>query len=517
MSIRNRLLVFFIVQHLFFLGMAIVMFQFILRPHNLETEQSQAKDKIAQITNVFDSEISHLNLISTDWAVWDDTYAFVQDRNQDYIDSNFPEDLLDDMKLNRIEIFDRSGKSVYSRDNADLDISPLMQDSMRLKKEFLFLDPDAQNEKKSGVVPFGNKAALVSISPILQGDRKGPSVGVIIMIRIIDEDIIENIKKSTNALVSLLEAEASPLYKDNEDNAFFTEIIDDKNLLAYGYLKGLDGQVTMLIRAALKREFAIHSEAMIITLFIFASILGVISLIASLYLMRRGVSQPLSTLVEHISKIRNNEDYTKCDLDKRADEIGMMAKEFNLLLEKLNRTNEALLKVARIDALTGLPNRLDMEEKFQRIKDLSVREGMEFTILLLDIDYFKNYNDTYGHVKGDEVLMRIAQEIERSSMRPGDYFARYGGEEFIALLENTDKKGSITVAQRILKNIENLNIEHRSSLLEKKAISISIGCFSVVAQAGDTKESLINKADEALYKAKEEGRDSYSVYGENEA
>lgn len=516
MSIRNKLILFFIVQHLFFLLIAVVMFEFILRPHNLETEKISAKEKISQVRNVFDSEMRHLSLISTDWAIWDDTYAFVQDRNKEYIESNFPEGLLDDMKLNRVEIFDLSGKSVYSRDNAGLDMRPLMQDSQRLKKEFILSDVKTQGEKKSGIMAFGDKIALVSISAILQGDRKGPPVGVVLMIRIIGEEMITNINNSTHADVALLETEDFPLYKEYQDQGFFTEIVDADKLLAFGYLRGLDDKVSIVIQASLRREFAIQSEELILFLFIFAGILGFVSLIASLFLMQRGISKPLSALVRHISKIRNNENYTKCELDRREDEIGLMAKEFNQLLEKLNRTNETLLKVARIDALTGLPNRLDMEEKFQRIKNISIREGMEFTILMLDIDYFKNYNDTYGHVKGDEVLTLVGQEMRKSSMRPGDYFARYGGEEFIALLENTGTKGSKVVAERILKNIEKLRIEHKSSLLSKKIISLSIGCVSVTAKKGDIQESLINMADEALYRAKAKGRDQYHLYDEKE-
>lgn len=512
MSIRNKLIVFFIVQHLFFLLIAVVMFEFILRPHNLETEKISAKEKIAQIRNVFDSEMRHLSLISTDWAIWDDTYAFVQDRNKEYIESNFPEGLLDDMKLNHVEIFDLSGKSVYSRDNAGLDMRPLMQDSQRLKKEFILSDIKTQGEKKSGMMAFGDKIALVSISAILQGDRKGPPVGVIVMIRIIGAEMITNINNSTHADVTLLKIEDFPLYKEHQDQGFFTEIVDADKLLAFGYLKGLDDKTSLVIQAGLRREFAIQSEELILFLFIFASILGFVSLIASLFLMRKSISQPLSNLVEHISKIRNNENYTHYELLKRDDEIGLMAKEFNLLLDKLNKTNEALSKAARVDPLTGLPNRLDMEEKFQRIKDISIREGMEFTILMVDIDYFKNYNDTYGHVKGDETLRRIGQELNRSSMRPGDYFARYGGEEFIALLENTDKDGAMIVIERVLKNIEDLHIEHQSSLLEKKIISTSIGCLSTVAKKGDTKEYFINMADEALYRAKANGRAQYYVY-----
>ena len=102
---------------------------------------------------------------------------------------------MDDLKLSHIEIFDVYGRSVYVRDNAELDMSPLMQDTNTLKKEFFFFNIKDQSAKKFGIMSFGDKIALISICPILQGDRKAPSFGVIVMIRIADTEMIENIKK----------------------------------------------------------------------------------------------------------------------------------------------------------------------------------------------------------------------------------------------------------------------------------------------------------------------------------
>lgn len=511
MTIRKKLLTFFLVQHFIFLMTALILYSLVIRPHNLEMEKKYSQEKISQISNVLHSEMKHLNLVNIDWSVWDDTYAYVQERNDEYIERNFSEDLLDDMNLNHIEIFDISGKSIYRKNDGQLDISSLMQDPKTLRKEFLFAD---EKESKYGIMAFADKFALIAISPILQGNRQKPSVGLFMMIREVNKEMIENINKSTNATVSLMKAENLSLEDGLENKDFFMEAVNKKNLLVYSPLKGLDQKVSVLIKAGLRRELIIESGKLILFLFLFASILGVLSLLVSLYLIRISITQPLKRLVGHIIKIRKDGTYINSALAHREDEIGLMAKEFNLLLKKLHKTNKSLLKVARIDALTGLANRLDMEEKFERERKISIREETEFTILLLDIDYFKNYNDSYGHVKGDEVLRLVAQEINSSSMRPGDYFARYGGEEFIGLLANTDKEGSVTVAKRILKRIESLNIEHQASLLEKKIISVSIGCLSLRVKKGDTQESLINMADEALYRAKQKGRDGYCIYQE---
>ncbi len=199
-------------------------------------------------------------------------------------------------------------------------------------------------------------------------------------------------------------------------------------------------------------------------------------------------------------------------MDNRKDEIGLLAREFNILIEQIKSKNEMLAKMARIDAVTGLFNRLDLEERVEIERRYSCRKEKAFSILLLDIDYFKKYNDTYGHVKGDEVLRVVANTIKESILRPHDYTARYGGEEFIVILPESLEADSVTVAKRILKSVESLKIEHKSSLLEKKSISVRIGCLTLVAKKEQTQEFIINMADEALYLAKKRGRDGYAVY-----
>jgi len=269
--------------------------------------------------------------------------------------------------------------------------------------------------------------------------------------------------------------------------------------------------------AFLFSESVLESKKLVSYLFFLAGIFGVMSLLVSFYLMKKEIVKPLNRLVKHIVKIREDGTYIHSDLEERQDEIGTMAKEFNCLLEKLHEKNAELTLMARIDSLTGLSNRMDLEARFEKERAFSCREEKELSILMLDIDYFKKYNDTYGHVMGDEVLIAVADAIQSFGLRPHDYIARYGGEEFIVLLPETFISGAVVVAKRIIKNVEKLGIEHESTPLEKKIISVSIGCVSTIARKEDTQEYLINMADEALYTAKERGRDGYYIYNKNNA
>ncbi|MBF0573934.1 MAG: GGDEF domain-containing protein, partial [Desulfamplus sp.] len=130
------------------------------------------------------------------------------------------------------------------------------------------------------------------------------------------------------------------------------------------------------------------------------------------------------------------------------------------------------------------------------------------SIILCDIDYFKLYNDTYGHQQGDECLKAVASAINSSLRRPPDIAARFGGEEFIALLPNTDIEGALYIAERMRKTIQELKIPHNASsrLGLSDFVSISLGVGSCVPNHTRKHEELIEMADNALYKSKENGR-----------
>lgn len=485
--------------------MVFLFSEFVIRPHNLQLETKYANEKVLQIQNVFLSETEHLNLFSLDWSSWDDTYDFVQNKHTEYVNVNLTEDILDNTQLNRIEFFDEHGKSFYSRSDGKLNIDSLLTGSKRLHDKFYI-----HGKNYSGVIRLEDKFAFISLKPILKSDGTGPSVGSIMMLRYIDESLLSKLNKTTNTNIQLLSSDDKYHLDDNSD--LITEVLSKNELKVISRLHTLKGEEGILSEITLSRNFIKESERLIDYFFVFSSILGLFSLIVSFYLIRKEIVFPLNALVKHIINVREDSTYTHNELESKTDEIGIVAKEFNHLLLSVKETNDRLKRIALSDTLTGLGNRMDLESHLESERRFSYREHKEFSILMLDIDYFKKYNDTYGHVKGDEVLIRVADTIKRFGLRPHDYVARYGGEEFIILLPETSTEGSSVVAERILSSVEELGIEHSSSELDKKIISVSIGCVSLIAKKEDTHEFLINKADEALYMAKKSGRDRYYIY-----
>ncbi|TEB06676.1 Phytochrome-like protein cph2 [Pelotomaculum schinkii] len=172
--------------------------------------------------------------------------------------------------------------------------------------------------------------------------------------------------------------------------------------------------------------------------------------------------------------------------------------------EELAASNDLLEKLSYLDALTNIPNRRFLDEFLHREWRLAVREhGLQLSLIMVDIDQFKQLNDTFGHQNGDDILVNIATTLSRTVKRPGDLFARYGGEEFAAILPKTDLIGARRIAEQMLQAVERLDINHPFSSNGRLTISIGLACIK--PNDKELPETLIEAADKALYQAKKAG------------
>jgi len=176
---------------------------------------------------------------------------------------------------------------------------------------------------------------------------------------------------------------------------------------------------------------------------------------------------------------------------------------------ELRRMKVVFEEMSKIDPVTGIYNRRYMDEALKRIiKSLSRSKGT-LSLLMIDVDHFKNYNDTYGHSKGDICLKTITEVIRKNLLRADDFVARYGGEEFVVVLPNTSENGARMVSDRLLESIRNRNITHEASNVANY-ITISIGATTGFVQHTYTGDDYIKQADKAMYISKQNGRDRYT-------
>lgn len=178
----------------------------------------------------------------------------------------------------------------------------------------------------------------------------------------------------------------------------------------------------------------------------------------------------------------------------------------------LQQANEELQRLATLDGLTQVANRRRFDDCLNKAWQILVREHLPLSLLMCDVDFFKRYNDSKGHQAGDECLQKVAQAMTFAVKRPADLVARYGGEEFAVILPNTNAEGALTVAQEIRAAVRALALIHpQSSISQYITLSIGVSCTTPTYKS--CREALISAADQALYQAKETGRDRVVFLG----
>nr|WP_133005738.1 diguanylate cyclase [Marinobacter sp. JH2] len=173
---------------------------------------------------------------------------------------------------------------------------------------------------------------------------------------------------------------------------------------------------------------------------------------------------------------------------------------------------QALESQARTDGLTGIANRRSFDERLSTELKRAKRYQLPLTLMMIDIDEFKKFNDHYGHLAGDECLKSVAQTMSMSARRPADFTARFGGEEFAVILPDTDTKGAATFAQILLNRMAEMKTPHAPEA-RRQHVSVSIGFTTLTPEYGDNdlvnESAIIETADQALYEAKSGGRDCF--------
>lgn len=212
------------------------------------------------------------------------------------------------------------------------------------------------------------------------------------------------------------------------------------------------------------------------------------------------------------------DDYLAKPLDREqlqvrliaASRVNSLHRQLSEQKAELERLNKELYASARRDPLTRLGNRLQLQEDLEALSAQAERYSHSYCAMLCDIDFFKPYNDTYGHQAGDEVLKKVARMISEN-LRAGDAAYRYGGEEFLIILPGQSLQSAGIVGERLRRNIEDLDLTHEAKT-PPGVVTISIGLAVLPPGGGKNVETLLKEADTALYEAKRAGRNRLAVY-----
>lgn len=527
-KIRSILALAFLAGGILYIG----VFLQVIYPSYIQLEHDQAVINIDRVIYALERELANLTLLCTDWADWDATYAYMEDGSPNYIKENYTYHTLRANRLNLVLLVALDGTVKWGRTSPPCGTEALTYPGVpldRLSPAHL-LHPATPTKAvidtavKPGVYPTDQGLMLTTSRPIRTSKEQGPSRGFLIMGRLLTPALIADLNRQTHVRFTLHPAPFQPercqallrtRKASTQGGAYCLAPRGADTIRIYADFPSITGETAFVIQADLPREiYRKGKKAMVYSTFaLLLSLIITLALIS--FLLKRIINGPISDLKSHILNIRR-----LGDLDSRFplncttcnDEILVLAQEFNGMLDRLvavsrslEDANTTLEALSRTDPLTHIANRREFDRHLQKQWRLMKRLGKPVSLIMCDVDYFKNYNDFYGHPAGDQCLIQIAGILQRCVNRAYDLASRYGGEEFALILPATDLEKALLLAETIRNEIEALNIPHEKSKI-RPFVTLSMGVACLVPARQTDEATLVEMADKALYRAKESGR-----------
>jgi diguanylate cyclase (GGDEF)-like protein len=370
---------------------------------------------------------------------------------------------------------------------------------------------------------------LIAARPILTSENEGPAHGLLIMGRLLnDRDVkllcdqtqvdfsilpIGEIKNTTEVEWVLAQYKAGILQPIDKES--------DQFLHVYSVYQSLNGNDAFVIRTSFPRDIAKKGMETIKMALLFSLLAGLLFLLLIILILDHMLLRPISKLTRHAQSIEEKGDYSARIQMKRGDEIGRLAHAFDGMIgtiesqtNELATMNKELENLSFHDYLTQTFNRRYFDQQLPIILGHMHREKEPCSLIIGDLDFFKQYNDTYGHLAGDDCLRVVSDILRTHCRRSLDLVARYGGEEFAVILPYADREKALKIAEELRQDVQIAQIEHRASSISGY-ISISLGVTTIEPKTLYEVEVsvVIETADKALYEAKKSGRNC-SVFKE---
>jgi len=484
---------------------------YLIRDSFEKLEISEAILDSNRVKHAIELEIINLNKLNYDWASWDDTYRFVFDKNKEYIKSNFNLSTFVNSTVNLVYVLDLKGNVIWGKiidfkTKKEISLKEFPAKKFNLKSHLIF-DNKRNNLKsdssRSGIIYTDNGLLLISSRPIFPSNGKGLSRGIMIMGRFITEEMINEKRRLTDVNFNIIPVKRKIMrdeliqlsYKLTKQNPFYT-VFHDNYITVYSIFPGLTVKKLFLIETLIKTKIIERGGETVFNILFFTFSVMLVTFFSIMYMLQISIFKPVIQLSKTIRQIGKDRSFNiRVQLD-RDDEIGILAFNFNSMLDQLEGKNKKLEKLAVTDGLTGLFNKRHLLQVLEREITVAKRYNHHLSVVMIDIDFFKKVNDTYGHQAGDHVLVKISNTIA-NTLRATDMVGRYGGEEFIVILPNEKEEGAINAAERIRHNVENLEWVEAGM-----HITISCGVCSDIYSS----TNIIECADRNLYAAKENGR-----------
>ncbi len=487
------------------------------------TREKHIQD-INKLFSITSQQFDYLSSILKDYAQWNGLYqsmdgSMKEEEIRKFFNELFTENSLKNFGLDYIALYDEKQNEVFDYFASETNIKNII--SLKGKKYFFSSQPNGKNRLKtvSGYMDIAGKAYMFFSHVILHSDGTGKSVGHLLFIKKIDDDYIFNLQRRSNLLLEI--------YIPNEnDDELIQNILDSKKELNF-YSHQIDGGRRRYYVPYMK---SVHKIAYIIKVTVDDRIskgallnfwIGLTPIILSFLFiffvrnrMNKKLITPILLLYKHITSIKENQKYNLLVYPEVGNEMDEVVGAFNnLMIQIESQKNDienkkiALEKLAYTDYMTGLATRRFLNEEYELLFKSAKRSESTLTLIMMDIDFFKKYNDRYGHLEGDRILKITGKLLKKVFKREGDIIGRYGGEEFLIILYQTPLEETICLINEFQEKLEMCNLKHEDSHFEK--ITVSVGIKSSKIAKDQNSYSFLKEADKALYRAKKSGRNRY--------
>ena len=538
-SIRTRFIGIMAVMLILTAGMVYLILHTVMHDKINILEDKYIIENVERTKKEIFKEIEVLDTIVMDWAVWDNSYQFMIDKNPEYIKANLSEDTLNNLKINIMLFIDNKGNLVHGEgyDLQKKENVPIDEALLKYIKDHSLLQNNDVKYRKSGIITLNGKdLILLSICPILTSAGEGPINGYIVLGANFTEKKIADIGEELSSeikLTFLKDFEYDRKFFDLKDDKIQIDAVSDQKIIGRAFLDDIDGKHLLLLSIEKNRDINNIGEAGIkATLWLLLGLFFLFAIIITV-ILDRGILLRFQELSNDIRKIGEGKDLSvRLKRQNIDDELTDVSNEINGMLGALERsqlflsksesalkkaieklqdevlehekTQEQIKYIAYHDTLTGLPNRNLLNELLVHSITLAERNNKCMAVLFLDIDGFKMINDSKGHGMGDQILQEVAERLLKT-LRKSDVIARHGGDEFIVIIEELDNcSGVELIANKIINCFqEPFHLENQDYFL-----TTSVG-VAVYPADGQTPDMLIKNADIAMYKAKENGKNQY--------
>jgi diguanylate cyclase (GGDEF)-like protein len=520
-SLKTKLIISYATLIIFVVFIKVVSLHYLQLPQLYSLEALSDEKDINRIKTAFISKSKELGVINYDNAVWDDTYHYVNNKNTEFTDSNFVTDTYKSLGINGIHIYDKEMQVVWKQawDHDDwslLTFTPFDQPSPFVKQQILISDElliKNMNKPVSrvGFTFLNDRLIIFAATSIFQATLKGDYNGTMLFWRFFDEKILIDLQQRSGIdfTIEVTQTDLKAPLKLTSKDSHREKSYRTKQGDIYEFIPFATGSKGIKFTyKAPKRQFSTswlnYETVMTLSLFL-------LTLLILFVFLHNFIIRPILKADNIVEAIIQKNDHSIRFSSERKDELGTLFNLIDRLLDgfeskeqQLTSHNIRLQNISETDSLTKIPNRRAFDSYMKKLLATNLI-GLEVSILVCDVDYFKKYNDYYGHSKGDKTLYSIAQTLRTNLHEDTDFVARYGGEEFVIILKGTDKESGQAVANNLVKKVANLNISHTTSDISE-VVTISIGIHTCLMTGQQQYMTFFELADGALYQAKEQGR-----------